>query len=403
MPLAAGLFKQVAYKAETTYGTVPAAANAQALRRVQSTLDLAKDTYQSNEIRADYQIQDFRHGVRRVRGKIGGELSAGTYRDFFAAALKRDFVAVTAATGASLTIAGTGPTYTVTRAAGSYLTDGFKVGMGVRLSAGALNAANLNKNLLIVALTATVATVMPMNAAALVAEGPITGCTVTAVGKVTYIPQTGHTDRSFSMEHWYVDLGQSEVFSGCKIDQLQLALPATGLATIDLNVLGQGVTTAAAQYFTAPTAPTTTSALAAVNGLLRVGGQSVAIVTSLSLNINPGFSGDPVVGSTVVPNLFPGTVSVSGQLSAYFDTPTLRDVFFNETEIDLIAAFTADNTAAADFISLHLPRIKLGGAAKSDGQGGIVQTLPFQALLNVAGGTGTATEKTTLQIQDTQA
>ena len=87
MATASGIFKQVKYKAEVTYGTIPAAAASQALRRVTSSLDMTKDTYQSNEIRPDFQMADFRHGTRKVGGSINGELSAKTYADFMAAAL----------------------------------------------------------------------------------------------------------------------------------------------------------------------------------------------------------------------------------------------------------------------------------------------------------------------------
>ena len=68
MAFATGVQKQLRYKAEATYGVAPGAAGAQALRRVVSTLDLAKDVYASNEIRSDYQRQDFRHGIRRIAG-----------------------------------------------------------------------------------------------------------------------------------------------------------------------------------------------------------------------------------------------------------------------------------------------------------------------------------------------
>jgi hypothetical protein len=129
----------------------------------------------------------------------------------------------------------------------------------------------------------------------------------------------------------------------------------------------------------------------------------VASLTGLQFEIDPTFSGDPVVGSNIVPQLFAGKVMVHGQLTAYFDSVTLRDAFINETEVDLVAAFTADNTATSDFLAMAFPRIKVGGAAKNDGDGGLVQTLPFQALLNVNGGAGTATEKTTFSLQDTQA
>ncbi len=413
MPAASGLFKQVAYKVNPgAYGALPTQASAQALRRVQSTVDLNKDTYQSNELRPDLQIADYRHGVRRVAGKISGELSCKTYAELIGLALKRDFTAGITAAAVGLTIAGAGPSYTVTRSAGNFLTDGYKVGRVIRLSVGALNAANLTKNLLITGLTATVATVIVLNASALVAEGPVTGCTVTEVGKSTFIPTSGHTDKDFAIEHWYTDLVQSELFLGCKIDKVALNLPPTGMATIDLDVMGQdladtavkrGAIATTAQYFTSPTAITTTGVMAAVNGVLRMNGVAVANITGMSVEIDPTFTGDPVVGSNLVPQLFAGRVMVSGQLTAYFDSVTLRDTFVNETEVDLIAVFTADNTAAADFIAISIPRLKVGGASKSDGDSGLVQTLPFQALLNSAGGTGIATEKTTICIQDAQA
>jgi hypothetical protein len=104
-----------------------------------------------------------------------------------------------------------------------------------------------------------------------------------------------------------------------------------------------------------------------------------------------------------VPNLFPGPVNVTGQFTAYFTDATLRDLFVNETETSLVVALTTDNTAAADVVAFSLPRIKVGGANKSDGTGGLVQTFPFQALINNAGGTGTSSEQTSVVIQDTQA
>ena len=45
MPIAVGVSKQVIYKQETTYGTLPAASAAQLLRRTKSEINLAKETY----------------------------------------------------------------------------------------------------------------------------------------------------------------------------------------------------------------------------------------------------------------------------------------------------------------------------------------------------------------------
>lgn len=403
MPNASGVAKQLRYKVESTFGTAPGATGAQLLRRVQSSLDLTKDTYQSAEIRSDFQVADFRHGVRRVAGNISGELSPGTYKDFIAAALRRAFAAVGAVTGLSITVSGSGPTYTLARASGSWLTDGIKIGQVGRFTAGSLNAANLNKNLLPIAVTASNLTVLPLNGAALVAEGPIASCTWTPTGKLTYTPTTGHTDQSFAIEHWYSDISQSELFVGCKANDIDISLPPTGMATIAMAMMGKDITTNSAQYYTSPTAATATGIVAAVNGVLVVGGTAVAICTGLSLKIAGGYSGDPVVGANSVPALVPGRVVVTGQFTAYFSDATLRDNFINEDEISLIVALTTSNAAAADFIGFTIPRIKLGGAQKDDGEKSLVATFPFQALFNSAGGSGTSTEQTTLVVQDSQA
>ena len=403
MPQASGVFKQLTYKAEVTYGTAPAAASAQSLRRVTSDLSLTKDVYQSNEIRFDQQVQDMRHGVRRVAGTLNGELSPGTYKDFVAAALRRDFTAGVAIAALSVTIAGSGPTYTVTRAAGDFLTGGIKRGDVVRLSVGTLNAANINKNLLVTAVTATVLTVRVLNGVAMAAEGPIASTTVTVVGKKTFVPSTGHTNQSLSIEHWFADIAQSEVHTGCQPTTLDLQLPPTGLATIGIGIVGQNVNTATAQYFTSPTAATTTGLTASVNGLVLINGAAVAVLTGLTLQIQSARSGDPVVGSNVVPTQFPGRIMASGQATAYFEDATLRDAFLNETEMEIVVVLASDNTATAKFIGFTLPRCKLGGSSKSDGEAGIMQTIPFTALLPITGGSGIANELSTIVVQDSDA
>jgi hypothetical protein len=407
MPNASGLFKVVAYKKETVFGTAPAASGAQLLRRISVDVTTSKDTYGSNEIRPEMQQSDFRHGVKRIAGKISGDISAKTYADFYGSFCKRLFTAGVSATAQSITIAGAGP-YTLTRASGSYLTDGFKIGHVVRLSVGSFNAANSNKNLFVTAVTATVLTVTVVNStyvSALVAEGPVTGATVSVVGKQTWVASTGQVEESYSLEQYQPDMSPavSEVSTGCKINGFTANLPATGIATNDFDIIGQNVTTSASQYFTSPTAATTTGSLAAVNGLLSANGSIVGVLTGLTITGQANYTGDPVVGSNVVPAFYPGIVKITGQATAYFADVTLRDAFLNETEIGIMAVFTEDNTATSNFVSYIMHRVKLGGFSKSDGDGAIVVTVPFTALLNKNGGSGTATEFTTMLMQDSAA
>lgn len=401
MPASSAVFKQIAIKEEASYGVVPSASGAQLLRRVDFAMNLAKDSFESNEIRPDLQVADMRHGVRRVSGTLNGELSPGSYAPYLGAVMKRDFAVRAALTGLSITVAASAALWTLTRASGSWITDSIRVGMVVRLSAGTFNAANLNKNLLVVSVTALALTVAVLNGTALVAEGPIASASLSVPGKWNFVPTSGHTDRSYSIEEWFADNSLSEVYSGVKFSGAQLQLPPTGLATISLTAAGQDLKTrGTTRFFTSPTAAPTSGIVAAVNGLLRVGSQMLASVTGLSIEIASEFSGDPVVGSNVVPNQFAGRVRVSGQFTAYLEDAVLRDLFVDEVQTSLIVALTTDNTAAAEFVSIAMTRVKVNAADKGDGEGGIVRTYQYTALLDTSGG---ANEATTIAMQDSLA
>lgn len=403
MAIASGVAKRVAFKKESTWGTAAGTSGGQYLRRVTSSLDLRKETYQSSEIRRDYQVSDMRHGVRSVDGSINGELSAGTWQKFLAAALRRDFgTAITSTALTNVTAAATAPQFV--RAAGSFLTDGFKVGMVIRWTGWATTGTtNNSRNFLITALTATNMTGVFLDGTTPGAKASGDSVTALEVGKHTYAPASSHTDDSFSIEHWYSDIAQSELFTGCKLQSLGFQLPPTGIATVEGQFLGKDVTTATAEYYASVTAETTTGVLAAVNGALYLQGSAVALLTGLNFTINGNMSGVPVVGSNSYADINEGRIVVEGQITALFQDATIRDYFINETEVALTAVLTSANSATADFVAFTMPRIKVGGAAKDDGEKGLVQTLPFTALYLGTGGTGTANEATTLMIQDSQA
>jgi len=396
MATASGINKVVAYKKETTFGQLPTATGAQYLRRVTSDFNLTKETYQSEEIRQDYQTVDFRHGVRSVEGTISGELSAGAYADFLASAVARNWTAATPTALGSTTIAASSNFYTITRTTGSWLTDGVCVGNVIRLAGFA--AGNITKNLMIVALTATVATVLVLNGSTLTAETVASGGTYTSTGKTTYVPSTGHTDDSYTVEQWFSDIGQSEVTTGNKVNTVGIALPATGLTTIDFGFMGQDLKqTGTSQYFTTPTAQGTNGIFAAVNGALIVNGAPVALVTSLNININRNMTSEAVVGSNIRPEIYEGRILVDGDFSTLFQDRTFSDYFKNETEISLVVALTENNLPNAGFMTFTLPRIKLSTDTKDDGEKGIVAQNSFQALK----GTGAnGFQATTIMIQD---
>ena len=402
MAIAQGVSKVVTYKEEASWAVAPGATSGILLGRVTATGDLNKATYESAEIETHRQVSDFRHGTRSAAVAYNGELCAGRYAPFFAAGLQQTFqTAPTTGALTNVTAAASGPHFT--RAAGSYLTDGFKVGDVVRWTGWASPAtANNTKNFLITTLTATQMTAIALDGSAVVAKAAGDSVTCTLAGKRTWVPTTGHTDKSFWFENWYPDVAQSEQFSGCKLQNINIQLPATGIATCAMNFLGKDMVTGTAQYFTSPAAPTQSGKLAAVNGVVILGsGQSVG-VTGLSLALDFGLSSDTVVGSNVSPAIYRGMVRASGQATVLFEDAAMRDAFVNETIVKVIGAFTASNAANADFVTFVLPAVKMGGAGKTDGERGVVQTLPFTAIKSGAAA-GSDTLDTTIVIQDSLA
>jgi hypothetical protein len=401
MPIANGVAKQVRYKRQPTYGTPASVAGAKQLSRVTSDLDLNKDSYRSNAIRTDMQRADMRHGSRSVKGKISDELKVGVHADFFETFCRQAWPAA-ATTGAKNDIVAAKTTLnmgTFTRAAGSFIADGFKLGDVGRWT-GWTAAGNNGKNMMVIGLTDTIMTVMTLDGSVISNKAAGDNVTFTLTGKKTFVPLANHTNDLYTIEHFYSDIGESEIFDSCRLSTLTLNLPSTGLATIDADFLGRDMGTQAGSYFTNPTPVPVGSALAAVNGVIVVEGQAVGIITGMTISGNANASVGQVVGSNTSPDVFVGSVDVSGQLTAYFTDVTLRDIFKDETEASIMCAFTTDNEPDADFLGFVMPRVKAGGATKDDGEKGLVITMPYTALLNVYGGPTANTEATTLSIQD---
>ena len=398
MAIATGINKSVRYKKETAgqWGVLPGATGGNVLRRVTANFNLEKETYQSGEIRTDYQIADMRHGVRSVTGSLNAELSPGSYADFFAAAVAKAFAAKTTLTAVSVTTTVVaGGTGNIVRTTGSWITDGVKVGDVIRLSA----TANSAKNLLVTSVVALSLGVKTLNSTELVAVGTAAATDVSFPGKKTMAPLTGHTDDSFTFEEFYSDIGQSEVFTGNKVNTAALSIPSTGLVTADFGFMGKDLAqTGTAAYFTTPTAQGTTGIFAAVNGVLVVNGVAVAVVTDASININRNMQNATVVGSNSIAEMFEGRIAVDGSFSAYFQDASFRDMFKDETEASLVIVLTTSNANTSDFVSVTLPRIKVNSNTRNDSEQGIVSQHSFMALLNSAVGNGT--EQTTIAIQD---
>ncbi len=402
MTIAQGINKLTVFKKQTGLGTPASGAGGQVMRREKSEFKLEKDTFENNEIVQHQQSTGASHGLRKVSGSLSGVVSPNTYSTLIASLLRKAFTATTTLTGLSITIAGSPGAYTLTTT--GLLAGGLKIGDVIRITAGTgLNANTLNKNLLITALTATVATVTVINGATFTI-GSGTACTITVPGKKSLAPTTGHTKEYWTVEEWYPDVTRSELYTDVVPASIDIGLPSTGNSTFSATFVGLNRTLGVAQVLTAPTAATTTSVQTAVSGAVLLAGVEVGILSAASIKIDGGVTNmGAVIGSNRSPDVQRGRIAVSGSITAFFENSSISTLFDNATLSNLVIVACNDDTDASDFCTYSMSSIKFSGDAADDGEKGIVRTYTFTAEMNGTGGAALANDQTILSIQDSQA
>lgn len=409
MTIGQGVNKQVRIKRQTAQGTIASTSGGQILRRKTATFELKRDTYNTaDEMASHQQLTSERQGTQMVDGKLAGFLSPGTYADLFAQILRKDFAAG-GTTGPLTTVAAAvtaGAFGTFTRSAGSFLTDGLKVGdVGRWVGWATTGAPNNAHNFVITGLTATVMTGKMLDNVAVGPKAAGDSVTFTVTGKKSYIPESGHTDIFNTVEEWRPDVAISQVSTDVKCHQAAVKLPGSGNAEVDFTFTGlDQLADSATAYFTAPTAESTTDVLSTATGVLVLNGTENVVVTNIDFTIDgQGTALDGVVGTNLRAGIQTKKVLVKGSFSAYLESSALHTLFRNETETTLISILTAGRAAASDFVGFSMPRVKILGSAPDDGEKATVRTYQFSALYDFSGGAGTDSDKTTLSVQDSQA
>ena len=394
--MADGVNKIIAVKKETAWGTQASASGAQLLPRVTGGFQLEKDSYDSNLINPSQQVRDSRHGTRKATGTLEGELMGSAYALFMAAALRKDFVGAVTTT-ALTTIAASATGYT--RSTGSYLTDGFKNGM-IATVGGFVNAAN-NGKVLITGVTATVLTARRVDGTTMVTEAAGPSVTIALAGKRTFVPQTGHTDDSFTVEELYQDLSPvvSCITTGQQVNTMDIDASPNSMVKISFGFMGKNANPATnTAYFTSPAAVPSEGTMSSPSGLAVVNGTKTCDLTSFKLSINNNITQESVVFCPDMGAKSRGNVAVTGTFTALFKDITFLNYFDAEQEITLSASWIAQD---GDVISVYLPRVKINSSTRDDGQKVIIITCNFTALESY--GLVVGEEKTTITIQDTSA
>lgn len=389
MPIQTQVLTKVIRKKEAVFGTLPGATGAREFRKVSDSIALKKNKIQSAAIQTNAQRPMARHGGRTVDGSIGVELALGLIDSELASVVRRDWTAVAPLAGLTVTAAAAAPHFV--RSAGSWVADGLALGMLVKFSGFTAGAASNNGKLYtIIALTATDMTVAETVAAA--ASAAAIGLTVP--GKVTFIPETGHTNDSYTIEKWYSAVGESYRFTGQRVASVNIGLAADDKVSAEIAYMGQDRQKATAQYFTNPAAPGGGDMLVTPSGLAIINGKATKVCTNFSLDINGNASVGKVVGANVTPDVFMDMIDVSGQISVYYENGEMDDYFDQEQAISLINRL--DDGIGGAFV-IAMPYVKVFGGGES-GDKEIIRQYDYTAGPNAS---GTGAGRSTILLQDT--
>jgi hypothetical protein len=87
MSIANGAQHSIHYVPEATYGTTPANPAFKPFPHTGTTLGMTKDGLESEKLRGDRQVVDFRHGNQSITGDVSAELEYGSFDDILQAVM----------------------------------------------------------------------------------------------------------------------------------------------------------------------------------------------------------------------------------------------------------------------------------------------------------------------------
>ena len=347
------------FVAETTYGTTPATPALTKFRHKSCTLALAKSSVVSEEIRADRQIQDFRHGTKQVGGDIGAELCFAAFDAILEAALCGTWAVAALVTYAAATISASSTDNSLNDSGAGF--PALSTGDTISIAGFITNPGN-NGTATVVTRTASK---IVISGVTLTTEAASESITITKTGPKTVL-KAGTTRRSFSVLRDFSDIvtGRYHLFAGVEVTKVDLKVTPGAIVELGFGVVGQSMIAGD----TAPAGATypaadTHAPMDAFSGAVLVDEVPNGVATELAITLENGILPRFVVGSaeTIEPSI--GRSNLTGQATFYFENATMINQFLNEDEVPI--KFTLGDGSAGNTYEILLPRVKFTGASRT--------------------------------------
>jgi hypothetical protein len=228
----------------------------------------------------------------------------------------------------------------------------------------------------------------------------------TGAGPYTHTMKIGALPVSLCFEKQYLDLGtpQYALFNGCRIGRGSFSFGNEGVIPLTLDIIGKKETLSGSSFHGSPT-DLGHNPFDMFEATILEGGSSIAIVSSVSLDISNDLDGGMyVIGGAGERRALPeGVTAITGTLTALFEDATLYTKAVNNTESSLKITLSRGNglgSAGNESLEILVPELVYEqNSPQIAGPRGIVVELPFSAYYD------NAAETTSLQmiLKNTQA
>lgn len=367
--------------AELTYSVTPATPALKRVRHTGTSLGTQRGSLQSEELRPDRQIADFRLGTIAVAGDITVELSYGSFDDMLEAVLMGTWTPKAAKTGTTLSAASADDSFNDSANGFADFEDDDLI-----VVSGFTDANNNGEFVVVTAAAGKLIVTKP--------DGSDPGLTAEAVGDAVTIQtreailKAGTVRRSFSVFRNFTDIPDGagmpwHAFRGIEFNTLALNVTPTAIVTATFGCIGREpeLLTAAPAGATFPAA-TTTAPMDGFTGELLEGGTVCGVATELTLNLDNGLAVENIVGSKLTRRPSVARSNLTGNLGTFFDDATYLEKFLNEADSSLAMAFP---DGAGNRYVFEVPKFNYtGGQPDTSGQGSIPMAMPFQGVMDPA-------------------
>lgn len=365
---------QVAVLEEVTWGVTPSA-NFQLMRVTSESLSQETSTANSAELRPDRQLA----GIVRTNVTAGGEMaiefSYGTFDELLAAGLfAAAWIAEVTVTLTDLSMDDSDNS--INTAGGDFVASGYVINQWINVTGFTTNPLANNGLFKIVSV---VVGKMVLSNGTVITEAA--GASVTAK-QGEYI-ENGVTERSFTIEKNYTDLGSNfALYKGMEVSDWSLSAAVESILTGGFTFTGQKENSATSSPGTGYDPATTTEVMNGVDNITAIKEGNVDFeATEFTIAMSNNLRARSVLGTLGAISLGAGTINVTGTLKAFYETQTLIDKYLNFDSSSLTIQI---NDSAGNQYVIDIPEVKYStGTRVAGGQNSdILQDMAWSGVIS---------------------